>query len=77
MNFRQAGKEGNQDGARTRADGLGSRVAGAIRRCTERSSSSDGRPRRSFDLRDGPLMEQLTKPERAVIERAAAVIAPK
>ena len=39
--------------------------------------ADDGRPRRSFDLRDGPLMEQLTKPERAVIERAAAVIAPK
>jgi len=32
------------------------------------------RPRRSFDLRDGPLMEQLTKPERAVVERAAGVM---
>ena len=36
--------------------------------------ADDGRPRRSFDLRDGPLMEQITKPERAVIERAAGVV---
>jgi len=38
--------------------------------------ADDGRPRRSFDLRDGPLIEQLTKPERAVIEGAVGVIAP-
>ena len=30
--------------------------------------SSDGRPRRSFDLRDGPLFEQLDPEERKVLE---------
>ncbi|HAU37072.1 MAG TPA: hypothetical protein DCX07_05075 [Phycisphaerales bacterium] len=36
--------------------------------------SPDSRPRRSFDLRDGRLMEQLDDVERAVVNRCAALM---
>jgi endo-1,4-beta-mannosidase len=40
----------------------------------DRRDRPDGRPRRSFDLRDGRLFEQLDRDERTVVERLGALV---
>ena len=53
-------------------DARGARAGGAAGWCLHNGdtrAASDGRPRRSFDLREGLLFEQLDAEERAVVER--------
>jgi endo-1,4-beta-mannosidase len=55
-----------------RTDALGARAGGAAGWCFhngDERARADGRPRRSFDLRDGRLFDQLDAEERAALNR--------
>lgn len=60
------------------ADARGARAGGAAGWCFhngDQRNGPGGRPRRSFDLRDGSLFAQLDAEERQAVERVAALFA--
>jgi hypothetical protein len=58
----------------------GARAGGAAGWCLhngDQRRAPDGRPRRSFDLREGPLFEQLDPEERTVLDGLRALSAER
>ena len=61
-------------------DAKAARDGGAAGWCFHNGSSrttSDGRPRRSFDLRDGSLFAQLDAEEKKALDQLATLFGPR